>query len=528
MASLLQKISLAFGALVLLVATVVSAVVVAQSIDQLGTSFENADRPVQAVRTLLRVRMAVAESESAQRGYLLTGEAAYFEPYEGKRAETDSLLARLDTLVSQNPVQERLMPGLRRAVQAKEDEMDEVTALYRTAGPAAALALVKTDRGARLMDDIRTRTWVMRAEELRVHEVWAERVVVARRRALWATALTNLVLFGLIAASALALRRLLLARDRAVETLRASNVHLAQAVAEREAALVHVQSMQAQMVQQEKLAGLGRLTAGVAHELKNPLNFINNFAELAAEMTDEAIADFDAGQTAEARAVLPDVRDNVGRVLDHGRRADDIVRTMLVHARGVSGDRTPVDVAALVETSAEQAVGPADDTLRTVRVERTVDPAVAGVTVLGIPSALTRLFLNLIENAVHATRERAGFEGAGFESLVRVETSVGTDRLGHDVVHVTIADNGAGISDVALPRIFEPFYTTKAPGQGTGLGLSLAYDIAVGHGGSLAAGRSESGGALFTVTLPIAAEPAAAGAAAAETTPATAAETAAV
>jgi signal transduction histidine kinase len=507
LATLLQRISIAFGAFLLLLTIVVSGVVVTRSIDRLSTSFENVERPIETIRTLLRVRVGIADAESAQRGYLLTGEASYLDPYTGKRTEIDSLLSRLDTLVSGVPVQVREMPSVRAAVRAKEDEMEEVVELYRTVGPSAALALVKTDRGARLMDEVRARTDVMRAEAIRERGVWAKQVIVARRQALWATALTNLVLFGLIAASAVLLRRQFRIREQTAETLRASNVQLAQAVAEREAALVHVQSMQAQMVQQEKLAGLGRLTAGVAHELKNPLNFINNFAELAAEMTDEAIADFDAGQPDDARAVLPDVRDNVGRVLDHGRRADDIVRTMLVHARGVSGERAPVDLASIVETAAEQAVGPVDGSLRTVAVECTIDPAIAGVTVLGIPSALTRLFLNLIENAVHATRERAGYESVGFAPLVRVDARLGTDRLGSEVVLVSIADNGAGVSDVALPRIFEPFYTTKAPGQGTGLGLSLAYDIAVGHGGSLAAGRSEAGGALFTVTLPLAAAP---------------------
>ena len=326
--------------------------------------------------------------------------------------------------------------------------------------------------------------------------------------ALWATALTNLVLFGLIAASALALRRLLLARDRAVETLRASNVHLAQAVAEREAALVHVQSMQAQLVQQEKLAGLGRLTAGVAHELKNPLNFVNNFALLAGELADEAQAAFEAGQPDEARALLPDLRLNVLKVSEHGQRADEIVRTMLVHARGVSGEREPVDLADVLATAAAQAAGPVDSEHRTVRVVREIHADLDGTAISGIPSALGRMFLNLIENAVQATRERAGFEGAAYAPEVRVVAHRGRDRLGHDVALVTIADNGAGISDTALPRIFEPFYTTKAPGQGTGLGLSLAYDIAVGHGGTLMAGRSEAGGALLTVTLPLAAVPA--------------------
>ena len=272
------------------------------------------------------------------------------------------------------------------------------------------------------------------------------------------------------------------------------------------ASVERLSKAQTQLVQQEKMVSLGQLTAGVAHELKNPLNFINNFAELAAELTDEAIADFDAGRPDDARAVLPDVRDNVGRVQDHGRRADDIVRTMLVHARGVSGERVPVRLQDVVETAVEQAAGPAVEGLRAVRVETDIDAGLGGETVLGIPTALTRLVLNLVENAIHATRERAGFEGDGFEPLVRVSARCGHDRMGHEVALVSVEDNGAGISDVSLPRIFEPFYTTKAPGQGTGLGLSLAYDIAVGHGGSLAAGRAEAGGALFTVTLPLARE----------------------
>ena len=506
MASLLQRISLGIGALLLLTAIAVSAAVVANSIALLSASFGSAEQPAEVNRTLLRVRIAVADAETAQRGYLLTGEARYLRPYEGTRGELDSLLARLDTLVGYDPAQVRRMPALRAAVRAKQDEMNAVLRLYDTESPRAALALVKTDRGVRLMEGIRQRVDTMRADALRTRGLWAARVGVAERRALWATAITNLVLFGLIVASAVALRRLLRTRDRATEALRAGNVQLSQAVAEREAALVHVQSMQAQVVQQEKLAGLGRLTAGVAHELKNPLNFINNFAELAAEMTDEAIADFDAGRPDDARAALPDVRDNVGRVQDHGRRAGDIVRTMRVHARGVSGERVPVRVQDVVETAVEQAIGPDVPGVRPVRVETDVDAGLDGETVLGIPTALSRMVLNLVENAIHATRERAGFEGPGFEPLVRVGARCGHDRMGHEVVLVTVEDNGAGVSDVALPRIFEPFYTTKAPGQGTGLGLSLAYDIAVGHGGSLMAGRGEAGGALFTVTLPLARE----------------------
>ena len=503
-ATLLQRISLGVGALVLLAAVVASALAVASSISSLNDSFERVERPAEVSRTLLRLSLSVVDAETAQRGFLVTGEAGYLVPYQGVRPQTDSLLTRLDTLVSWNPLQVRRMGPLRSAIGAKLDEMDEVLRLDASGDRTAALALVRTAQGARLMTATRDQIGAMLTEAQRMRRLQAARVVVARRRALGATLLTNGILAVLLLAGGLLLRRLLRARERSAEALLRHNAQLTQAVAEREAALVHVQSMQAQMVQQEKLAGLGRLTAGVAHELKNPLNFVNNFAALAGELAAETQVALDAGHLDEARALLPDLRLNAAKTAEHGARASDIVQAMLIHARGVSGEREPADLASILETSATQALGPADDEHRVVTVTQDVDLGEAQV--IGIPSALGRLFLNLIENAVQATRERAGFE-LGFRPEVRLQARVGQDRLGRAVAIVTVEDNGPGVSDVALPRIFEPFYTTKAPGQGTGLGLSLAYDIAVGHGGTLAAGRSDLGGALFTVTLPLASAP---------------------
>ncbi len=502
MATLFQRISLGVAALVLLVAVVVSAVVVARSIAALDEAFASVERPAEVSRTLVRLRLALADAESAQRGYLLTGERPYLEPYEGTRRQADSLLTRLDSLVQVNPVQVARMPALRVAIREKQDEMDETLSLDAAGRRDAALGIIETGRGARLMETIRTQTTDMLTEARRMRTVWSAEVRTARRRALGATAVTNGLLLVLGIAGALMLRRLLRTRERFTEGLTRTNGQLSQAVAEREAALVHVQSMQAQVVQQEKLAGLGRLTAGVAHELKNPLNFVNNFAALAEELASEAQVAVDAGQTDEARALLADLRLNTAKVAEHGRRADEIVQTMLVHARGVSGEREPVDLADVLRTAAVQAAGPDDP--RAVEISVSTE-ALGDARIVGIPSALGRLMLNLLENAVQAVRERAGFE-AGFAPRVAVEAHAGRDRAGHDVAIITVADNGAGISDTALPRIFEPFYTTKAPGQGTGLGLSLAYDIAVGHGGTLMAGRSDAGGALFTVTLPLVAE----------------------
>ncbi len=364
MATLFQRISLGVAALILLVAVVVSAVVVARSIAALNEAFESVERPAEVSRSLVSLRLALSDAESAQRGFLLTGERLYLEPYEGTRRQADSLLTRIDSLVQINPVQVARMPALRVVVRQRQDVMDQTLALDAAGRHDAALALVGTDRGVRLMNQIRMQTDAMLIEAGRMRILWTGRVATARRRALWATAATNGLLLVLGIAGALLLRRLLRTRERFTEGLARTNGQLSQAVAERETALVHVQSMQAQVVQQEKLAGLGRLTAGVAHELKNPLNFVNNFAALAEELAIEAQAAADAGQTDEARTLLSDLRLNTSKVAEHGRRADEIVQTMLVHARGVSGEREPVDLADVLRTAAVQAAGPDDPRAR--------------------------------------------------------------------------------------------------------------------------------------------------------------------
>ena len=352
------------------------------------------------------------------------------------------------------------------------------------------------------MDAIRATTDSIRATASRRLARRERSEDVAGRRARRSLIYTNLALLAALVGTSLLVRRNLAARNRATAELTASRDTLTAALAERQAALVRVHSMQAQMIQQEKLASLGRLTAGVAHEIKNPLNFVNNFAEVAAEMADDAVAALDAGETGEARAHLADVRDNLVRIAEHGHRADEIVRGMLLHARGVSGDRVPTDLHAVLRTAAEQAVGPGNE--GAVRIEWDLDPSLDGEPVQTVSSAVTRMMLNLIENAVHAVRERATGGEAGYVPTVRIETRRERDRLGEPVAHIVVTDNGAGIPDAVVPRIFEPFFTTKAPGQGTGLGLSVAHDIALGHGGTLMAGRDRSGGACFTVALPLA------------------------
>ena len=511
MATLLQRIGIAGSAALLLAALVLNGVIGYRAVQDQEAAFGEMYQAQRLLRRITLLQLALSDTETGQRGFLLSGEVRYLEPFEQGRRAALATLDTLETLARPFPDKRARMPTVRRLTAAKLAEMDSSVALGRADRFAEAIALARTGRGKVVMDSLRAQLHTMEigAQIRRDRDLaLVERASARARRTIAVSSVALLLLVGLLGWY---LRRTLRQRERAAAELARANGSLTQALAERESALSSVQAMQAQLVQQEKLAGLGRLTAGVAHELKNPLNFVNNFAQLADELAVEVLAALDAGRPDDAIALVPDLRLNTAKVLSHGQRADEIVRTMLVHARGVSGERQAVGLDALLAKAAEQAIGPSEgaadggrgeapDGLRPVAVEITGE---TGVEVWGVPGALSRLFLNVVENAVHAVRERAGLvPDPAYAPTIWLGVERGRDRLGRAVAVVTVADNGAGIPDTALPRIFEPFYTTKAPGQGTGLGLSLAYDIVVGHGGTLSAGRADAGGALFTVTLP--------------------------
>ena len=255
---------------------------------------------------------------------------------------------------------------------------------------------------------------------------------------------------------------------------------------ELEALLGELHRTQARLVQSEKVASLGRLTAGIAHELKNPLNFVTNFAGLSAELVSELEAEADPDTR---RAILDDLRANVRAVETHGRRADAIVTSMMAHARGGTGEPRPTDLAALVRQSAEAA-----------RQARGADGAAAvafdlddvGEVVL-VPEEVGRAIAALVDNALQAV---AGVEGAAPRVTVGV-------RRRPDAVEVSVEDDGPGMTDEVRARAFEPFFTTRPTGEGTGLGLSLAWDVATGHGGSLTAGPAVRGGERLVLVLPL-------------------------
>jgi len=312
----------------------------------------------------------------------------------------------------------------------------------------------------------------------------------------WAYAFYGVIAAGGVLAVDRYQRRRLIKRER--EQARERELEQKREI---ERAYEELKRTQAQLVQQEKLASLGALTAGIAHEIKNPLNFINNFSQLTVELADELIEERTTNPLAPLQSlgdIFDDIRLNASKIDHHGKRADAIVKSMLQHSRGGSGTRETVDLNALVE----EYVGLAYHGKRAqssgfdVEIERDYAPDVGSVEL--VPQDIGRVILNLIGNAFDAVSESTESDAAR-NPRVRVET-----HRTRNALRITISDNGPGIPQGIRVRLFEPFFTTKPAGQGTGLGLSLSHDIVTqGHGGSLEVDDAPGGGAAFTIQIPI-------------------------
>ena len=278
--------------------------------------------------------------------------------------------------------------------------------------------------------------------------------------------------------------------------------------------LERLQKMQEQLVVQEKLASLGALTAGIAHEIKNPLNFVNNFAELSMELAGELQQSLESQRDRLDPMVYDDLTGlaadlvlNARKINDHGRRADSIIRGMLLHSRGHSGERQDTDINAVLEEYVNLSYHGirAQDSSFNVTLERNYDPTVG--TVLAVPQDISRVFLNIVNNACYATHERKQQADTRGEQGYAPTLQVTTRNLG-DVVEVRIRDNGNGIPPEIRDRIFNPFFTTKPTGLGTGLGLSISHDIIVQqHHGQLEVNSEPGRFTEFIVRLPRAAAP---------------------
>ena len=251
--------------------------------------------------------------------------------------------------------------------------------------------------------------------------------------------------------------------------------------------LEDLRTTQDRLVQTQKLASLGQLTAGIAHEIKNPLNFVNNFSAVSSELIDELRdtvkgSSLDDKTRAEINELTGTLRGNLDKVMQHGKRADAIVKNMLLHSREGSGEHRVVDINTLVEESLNLAYhgARAEKQGFTITLERTLDPAAGAADIF--PQDITRALLNLISNGFYAaTKRRAETNGGDYEPTL----AAATKNLG-DRVEIRIRDNGAGIPPDVKEKIFNPFFTTKPAGEGTGLGLSISHDIVVKqHGGSI-------------------------------------------
>jgi two-component system NtrC family sensor kinase len=275
------------------------------------------------------------------------------------------------------------------------------------------------------------------------------------------------------------------------------------------ASLDDLRTAQDRLIQTEKLASLGQLTAGIAHEIKNPLNFVNNFAALSAELTDELndvlkpVA-FDGSVRGEVDELTGMLKDNLGKVVQHGKRADSIVKNMLLHSREGSGDHRPADINALLDESLNLAYhgARAERPGFNVTLQRDFDAAAGTVEVF--PQEITRVFLNLISNGFYAvTKRKANDAETGFDPILRASTK----SLG-DTVEVRIRDNGTGIPPEVKDKMFNPFFTTKPAGEGTGLGLSMSHDIIVKqHGGTIDVETAPGEFTEFVIVLPRASNP---------------------
>ncbi len=276
-----------------------------------------------------------------------------------------------------------------------------------------------------------------------------------------------------------------------------ANIVLQEQKQKVESTLSKLKSTQSQLIQSEKMASLGELTAGIAHEIQNPLNFVNNFSEVNKEMIEEATEEIDKGNIAEVKNILNDIKKNEQKINHHGKRADAIVKGMLQHSRSSTGVKELTDINALCDEYLRLSYHGlrAKDKTFTSDFKTDFDETIGKINL--IPQDIGRVLLNLYNNAFYAVNERKKIADEGYEPTV----SVSTNKL-NDKVELTVKDNGNGIRQTIVDKIFQPFFTTKPTGEGTGLGLSLSYDIIKAHGGEIRVESEEGEGSKFIINIP--------------------------
>ena len=265
--------------------------------------------------------------------------------------------------------------------------------------------------------------------------------------------------------------------------------------------LTELKDAQAQLIQSEKMASLGELTAGIAHEIQNPLNFVNNFSDVNRDLAEELktelrkpIAERDAHFE---ESILNDIKENEAKINQHGKRAEAIVKSMLQHSRKNTGVKEPTDINALCDEYFRLSYHGlrAKDKSFNAALESSFDESIGKIKI--IPQEIGRVILNLLTNAFYATNEKKKTAGEHYMPTVKISTH----KL-NNLIEIRVEDNGNGVPEAVKNKIFQPFFTTKPSGQGTGLGLSLSYDIIKAHGGEINLQTKEGLGTTFIINLP--------------------------
>jgi two-component system, NtrC family, sensor kinase len=286
------------------------------------------------------------------------------------------------------------------------------------------------------------------------------------------------------------------------EVLKKANLSLASLNKTLNITIEHLKATQAQLIQSEKMASLGELTAGIAHEIQNPLNFVNNFSEVTEELLNElegdAIQKLPYGDKEKAVDMIRDAIQNIQKVNHHGKRADAIVKGMLQHSRKSTGQQEPTDINALANEFLRLSYQGfrAKEKLFNATLNTDFDKQLEKINV--VPQDIGRVLLNLYNNSFYTVSEKKKANGQDYEAIVTVSTRKKDDKL-----EVRVIDNGMGIPKHLIDKIFQPFFTTKPAGQGTGLGLSLSHDFIVSHGGTLFVETQEGEGTSFIFQLPL-------------------------
>jgi len=347
--------------------------------------------------------------------------------------------------------------------------------------------------------------YVFRVKAINIDNATAEKSIeVIINPPWWKTWWAYTIYILLLLIAILGVHRLQKQRTIRIERQKAQVKELAQAkeiekaYTQLETAHENLKSTQAQLIQSEKMASLGELTAGIAHEIQNPLNFVNNFSEVNNELINELVDEASKGNLDGVRSIANNIKDNGEKINHHGRRADSIVKGMLQHSRTGSGQKEPTDINALADEYLRLAYHGfrAKDKSFNATTKTEFDNSIGKINV--IPAEIGRVILNLINNAFYSVNEKQKKSSTGqYAPTVTVNTLRNNGR-----VEITVGDNGNGIPQQISDKIFQPFFTTKPTGQGTGLGLSMAYEIVKAHGGEIKVDTKEGEGSEFTIQLP--------------------------